>query len=453
MDATADLSVIEALALLPEPERNQIIDGLGPERAAHLVNDWQSWARPKQLPPPGDWLVWMLRAGRGFGKTRTGAGWTHERATTERRWIAYIAKTPADARDYMVEGPGGVLRNTPKADRPTYEPSKRRLTWPNGSWATVYSSEEPDQLRGFSGDTAWIDEFAKFGNPREVWDNLQMGMREASTDRPRILVTTTPRALPLLEEIESKPTTTTVIGSSYENRSNLSPFWFDDILSRYEGTDLGRQEIYADILDLVEGRVYTSFSRKPFPEGNIDESVKDIGGELLVGQDFNVNPMASVLGCKVGDELHIFDALEIPVSNTEEVAAEIRRRYPNRQVTVCPDPAGNARHSSSRAGVTDFTILRGAGFTVRAPRQAPAVVDRIANVQAMLFQGTRRKLRIHPRAAPLITALYGLCYKEGTRQPDKGSGFDHITDALGYLCWQEFNVLAPRTATVSTVTL
>jgi hypothetical protein len=395
----------------------------------------------------------MLRSCRGFGKTRTGAVWTHERAMAERRWIAYIAKTPADARDYMIEGPGGVLRNTPKRERPTYEPSKRRLTWPNGSWATVYSSEEPDQLRGFSGDTAWIDEFAKFGNPREVWDNLQMGMREASTDQPRILITTTPRALPLLEEIEAKPSTTVVVGSSYENRSNLSPVWFNDILSRYEGTDLGRQEIHADILDLVEGRVYTSFSRKPFPEGNIDDSVKDLGGDILVGQDFNVNPMASVICCRAGDEVHVIDALEIPVSNTEEVAAEIRRRFPNRRVIVCPDPSGKARSTSAKVGVTDFSILRAAGFDVRAPHAAPAVVDRIANVQALLLQGGRRRIRIHPRAQPLITALYGLCYKDGTRQPDKASGFDHITDALGYLCWQEFNVLAPRTATISTVTL
>jgi phage terminase large subunit-like protein len=141
--------------------------------------DWNFWARPKQLAPPGDWATWVISAGRGFGKTRAGAGWVHGRAmAVPKRWIAMVARTPADARDYMVEGPGGLLRNTAPDERPNYESSKRRLTWPNGSWATIYSDEEPDQLRGFSGDTAWLDEFAKFKNAKDGWDNLQFGMRE-----------------------------------------------------------------------------------------------------------------------------------------------------------------------------------------------------------------------------------------------------------------------------------
>jgi phage terminase large subunit-like protein len=152
-------------------------------------------------------------AGRGFGKTRTGGGWVHERAmTVDKRWIALVAKTPADARDVMIEGPGGILRNAPPSERPVYEPSKRRVTWPNESWATVYSAQEADQLRGYSGDTAWLDEFAKYSNPREVWDNLQFGMREASIDQPRVCITTTPRPLPILEEIEERKTTVTVTG-------------------------------------------------------------------------------------------------------------------------------------------------------------------------------------------------------------------------------------------------
>jgi phage terminase large subunit-like protein len=171
-----------------------------------LEYDWEFWARPKQLPPPGDWLTWLLQTGRGFGKTRTGGSWVHKRAMeVARRWIALVAKTPADARDYMIEGPAGILRNVPPGRRPLYEPSKRRLTWSNGSWATVYSAEEADQLRGFSGDTAWLDEFGKYPNPREVWDNLQFGMREVSSDQPRVCITTTPRPLPILEELE-KPT-------------------------------------------------------------------------------------------------------------------------------------------------------------------------------------------------------------------------------------------------------
>jgi phage terminase large subunit len=199
------------------------------------------------------------------------------------------------------------------------------------------------------------------------------------------------------------------------------------------------------------GRVYSSFLNKPFPLGNVDEKVKDHGGELYVGQDFNVNPMASVIACRYSDECHIIDSLEIQTSNTEELAREIRQRYPNRRVIFCPDPAGNSRHTNAPAGQTDFTILQRYGFEVRAPRAHPPVVDRINNVQAMLFDAdtTRRRLRIHPRCKSLISGLSNLTYKEGTSQPDKKSGYDHIGDALGYLLWQEFNVLASRAATVS----
>jgi phage terminase large subunit-like protein len=210
------------------------------------------------LPPDGDWATWVLRAGRGFGKTRTGSGWVHERAIEHPgRWIALVARTPADARDYMIEGPGGLLRNTHPRERPLYEPSKRRLTWPNRSWATIYSDEEPDQCRGFSGDTAWLDELAKFQNATETWHCLAFGMRETSSDRPRILVTTTPRPIPILAQIERLPSTVVVQGSSYENARNLDPRWFDDALTRYEGTRLGRQEIDAEILDDTPGALWT----------------------------------------------------------------------------------------------------------------------------------------------------------------------------------------------------
>jgi hypothetical protein len=426
-----------------------------------LEHDWRFWGRPKQLPPDGDWLTWIVRAGRGFGKTRTGSGFVHERAEAgPGRWIAFVAGTPADARDYMIEGPGGVLRNAPLwcvdavgGPWPKYEPSKRRVVWPNESWATIYSAQEAEQLRGFSGDTAWLDEFAKYPNPREVWDNLQFGMREVSDDQPRVIVTTTPKPLPLLTEIEEKRTTVVVVGSSYENRANLSPVWFSETLAAYEGTSLGRQEIHADILDEVEGRVYASFSNKRYPDGNVDDSVADTGAEILVGQDFNVNPMASVVAVRVADECHVLDAVEVPSSNTDEVAAEVKRRYPNRKVIVCPDPSGRARKTSA-AGQTDFTILQRAGFEVRAPLAAPLVRDRENNANAMYLQGERRRVRVHPRAKPLITALSNLQYKEGTSIRDKASGFDHVCDAMDYLLWQEFNVLtAARKATVQRVRL
>ena len=193
------------------------------------------------------------------------------------------------------------------------------------------------------------------------------------------------------------------------------------------------------------GRVYSSFSGKPHPEGNVDEAVADTGAELLVGMDFNVNPMSLVIAVRAGDECHVLDAWQVKSSNTEEVAAELRSRYPTRRIVVCPDPSGKARKSSAPAGQTDFTILERAGFEVRAPNAAPLVVDRVNNAQAM-YIGTdgRRRVRIHPRAQALLTALGHLTYKEGTNQPDKSKGYDHICDAADYLYWSEFNVLVER---------
>jgi phage terminase large subunit len=198
------------------------------------------------------------------------------------------------------------------------------------------------------------------------------------------------------------------------------------------------------------GRVYSNFRNKPFPEGSIDESIEDHKGELLIGMDFNVNPMSAVIAVRAVDECLVIDALEMKTSNTEEMAAEIKRRYPGRRIIVCPDPAGTQRKSSAPVGQTDFTILQRAGFQVRAPNAHPPVVDRINNTQQMLFHEGRRRMRVHPRAKALITGMGNLTYKEGTSQQEKGK-YDHICDAIGYLLWQEFNVLVNRTARVSTV--
>jgi len=250
-------SLAQRLAALPAARREKILNALGDDGAAQLMADWNFWARPKQLPPPGDWSVWILRAGRAFGKTLAGSWWVHRRAMEHRRWVAIVARTPADARDVAVEGPKSILRIAPRDERPRFEPSKRRLTWPNGSWATIYSDEEPDQLRGFSGDSAWCDEFAKFQNATATWDNLQFGLRETSSDRPRILITTTPRPLAILVQIEKMAGTVVVTGSSFENADNLDPAWFSDIVSTYVGTRLGRQELMAEILADVPGALWT----------------------------------------------------------------------------------------------------------------------------------------------------------------------------------------------------
>lgn len=191
------------------------------------------------------------------------------------------------------------------------------------------------------------------------------------------------------------------------------------------------------------GRVYSSFKNKPWPEGNVDESIEDHGGELLVGMDFNVNPMSAVLGIRAGDECLILDAIEIPTSNTEEMCLEIRKRHPKRHVIVCPDPSGRQRKTSAPVGQTDFTILERHGFEVRAPSGPPPVRDRENNANKMYRDPDtkRRRCRVHPSAKALITGLANLTFKKDTSQRDKKSRYDHICDAADYLLWQEFNVL------------
>jgi len=266
-----EMSLMQRVAALPEAARAPLLASMPDAVVDGLARDWRCWARPKQLPPPGDWSIWLLLAGRGGGKTRAGAGWVNERAMAAPRNIALVARTPADARDYMIEGPGGLLANAAPSERPDYEPSKRRVTWPNGSRAIVYSDGEPEQTRGFGGDTAWLDEFCKWHYGAQVFDNLQFGMREASNDKPRVCITTTPRPSPVLRRIMALPGTVTVKWPSYDNRANLDPGWFKRTIAGYEGTRLGRQEIHADILDDMPGALWT---RRGLDDGRVKEAPK-----------------------------------------------------------------------------------------------------------------------------------------------------------------------------------
>jgi phage terminase large subunit-like protein len=243
-----------SLASLPEPLRNKLVRSLTPEQALKIKYDWAYRARPGQLPPSGDWRVWLLLAGRGFGKTRTGAEFVRARvgARTARR-IALVAPTAADARDVMVEGESGLLAIAPPADRPLYEPSKRRLTWPNGAVATLFSADEPERLRGPQHDFAWCDELAAWRYP-DAWDMLMFGLRLG--DDPRAVVTTTPRPTKLIHALLADPKVVTTRGATAENRANLAPAFLDQIVKRYQGTRLGRQELDAELLDDMPGGLW-----------------------------------------------------------------------------------------------------------------------------------------------------------------------------------------------------
>ena len=211
-------------------------------------------ARRDQRPPSGDWLTWFVRGGRGGGKTRTGSEWTN-RMTKRAPRFALIAPTGPDARDIMVEGESGILATAKPEERPTWEPSKRKLTWPNGAIGHTYSGEEPDRLRGPQHHAAWVDEPAHIALIEDVWSNLLFGLRLG--DQPRICATTTPLPSPWVKNLMVQPDTISVVASTYENLANLAPQFAKTILKRYEGTRKGKQEIYGEILADVEGSLWT----------------------------------------------------------------------------------------------------------------------------------------------------------------------------------------------------
>src|SRR3989440_11777756 len=185
-------------------------DAFAAQLADALEGGWPAIARPNQLPPPGDWQVWLLLAGRGFGKTRTLAEWVCQQAGSGQAGrIALVAATAADARDVLVEGQSGILAVSPSWFRPVYEPSKRRLTWPNGAMATTFSAEEPERLRGPQHDAAICDELGSWRDP-STWDMLQFGLRLGK--HPPGVVATTPRPTKIVRQLPA-PESPDVVGT------------------------------------------------------------------------------------------------------------------------------------------------------------------------------------------------------------------------------------------------
>jgi len=243
-----------AARLAADPEAAATLDTLTPTEAAILKYRWKFWARPAQLPPETDWGVWLLMTGRGFGKTRAGAEWIIEQAKIPERRIAMVGRIPADARDVMIGGESGIMACSPHDFRPRYVGSSRSLKWPNGSEALIYSSEAHDDLRGPNFHCAWVDELAKYRHAQATWDTLVMAVRLPPD--PRIVVTTTPRPIPIIKSLMADPSTHVTKGTIYENRDNLSEKFFNRLIRRYEGTYLGQQELEGQLISDRPGALW-----------------------------------------------------------------------------------------------------------------------------------------------------------------------------------------------------
>lgn len=303
-----------------------------------LRYDWEKWARPKQLPPPGDWDIWGLVAGRGAGKTRPGAQWTCERAKAlpGGRW-ALVGRTAADVRDTMVLGESGILAVSPPWFRPTHYPSKRLVVWPNGFEAHLYSADEPDLLRGPQHHGGWGDEFATWRRP-ESWTNLQDGLRLG--DHPQVLLTNTPRRVPLFLDTflgerdpntSRRPITAEMVATgaweftsttkdhygrevthrtvvrrwrTEENALNLSPGFAAKRRAKYGASSFGQMELDAAIFEMVEGALW---SLAQIDATRVRESPRQIRRVVAVDPSHSEdgsNDACGIIVCGLGEDQH-----------------------------------------------------------------------------------------------------------------------------------------------------
>ena len=254
------------LRKLPKAKVNELFAHLGPLKVDELQHDWSFWGRDAQFPPTdNDWNTWLINAGRGFGKTRCGAEWVRQQVKLGHKRIACVASTNSDIERVMVKGESGFLSVCWKHDKdnkgkhmgfPEWSPTKRSLSWANGAKVEFYSAEEPERLRGPQFSAAWCDELAAWNKDIDTWQMLQFCLRLGK--HPRVCVTTTPKPTKLMRELLKNPKTVVTSGSTFDNAANLADTYLVAVKEQYEGTRIGRQELYAEVLEEAEGALWTS---------------------------------------------------------------------------------------------------------------------------------------------------------------------------------------------------
>ena len=296
---------------IPPEKLKEVLEQLGPKKTEELQHTWEFWARPEQLEPTGDWNIWIALAGRGWGKTRAGVEWVRHQVKSGKKRIAAVAPTNSDIRRVMVEGESGFLNVCWKGDKtyrggklgyPNWSPTNRTLTWENGAKVEFYSAEDPERLRGPQFHAAWADEVAAWRNQQDVWDMLQFTLRLGR--KPRVMVTTTPKPTKLMRALIASPQSHITRGSTFDNIDNLAKPFLETIKKEYEGTRLGNQELYAEMLEEADGALWTTevldgctVEQKDIPELNrivvsIDPAVtskteSDMTGLIVAGIDVN----------------------------------------------------------------------------------------------------------------------------------------------------------------------
>ena len=376
-------SVAEKLASLPPDEREAILAKLTEEECQELLHDWRGFhARPEQIAPEGDWFIWMIKSGRGWGKTRTGSEWVREEALKAPIRIALVAETQKDLEEVMIEGVSGILSTHTPEEMPRYTKKPVKLVWPNGSIALGYNGTQPEQLRGPNFHRAWCDELAKWRYARATWDQLRFGLRLG--ENPQVLVTTTPRPIELVKQIVAQKEGQAIItnGRTMDNRANLAAPFLEGIENRYGGTRLGRQELEGEILGDIPNALWTL--------ANIDTSrVKEAPQNLK----------------------RIYVAIDPAVSNTEEsdehgiVAVGLSTDGKEGYVLEDASVKGSPMEWAKRA-LSVHDRLQADGIVVEVNQGGDMVAQTIRSVRAgVKIIEVRASRGKHVRAEP-IAALY-----------------------------------------------
>ena len=387
---------------------------------------WKSRARFK-----------IISAGRRFGKSYLALTWLVNNALTLGGLNYYIAPSYVMGKQIAWR----LLKELFGDHIKTKNESELFVEFENGSIVQIKGADNRDSLRGVSLSSVCLDE-ASF-MVQEVWTEV---IRPATSDKQApVLFISSPSGWNWFKELYDY--------ASLGEDSNWQAWTFttaDGGNVKPEEIEAAKRELpiktfnqeYLASFETLSNRVYSNFDRMH----NVAESDPDLNDfpDLYIGIDFNVNPMSAIVGVKSADQLFLLDEIILPNSNTTELSAEIKRRYPKHKIRVYPDPSGRARKTSAAGGITDFAILEQNGFSVIAPRAHPPVADRINEVQAMLQNANgQRRLFVSKKCKDMIKSLDGLVYKEKTGAPDKDSGLDHITDALGYLVHSEFPIRKP----------
>lgn len=392
---------------------------------------YEAWASDGQKVPPEDgWRTWLMMGGRGFGKTRAGSEWVHRLAKSKRCRIALVGATIDDARRVMVEGPSGVIAAAMAANRMTlkWEPSQRKLTWPNGSSATIFSGEDGDGLRGPEHDFAWCDELAKWSDAEGAWDNLQFGLRRGK--RPRALVTTTPKSIPLLQRLRLDPLTIESGGRSDDNVS-LPQRFIDTMRATYAGTQAERRELDGKMIDEAEGSLWP---RKLIARCRVSVRTLPEMDRVVVGVDPPAGAKATSDACGIvvagrsGGRYYVLADASVQGASPERWAAAVRAATATWRADRIVAEANNG-------GAMVGSVLAAAGIEpgmvklVHASRGKVARAEPVAlrfEAGAAWFAGTFAALEDE-----LAGLQFGGGYEGPTRSPDRADAMVWAMTELG----------------------